>query len=92
MRLSIVVLVSIMVMPTSKMLLKDLRCYLPAEGPTVLHRMMKMQSRQNARPVYLLEPIRGAVESVRVDAIAECRVVVDHNVNLGGPKKILHKA
>src|SRR5215831_8307152 len=78
-------------MSPSKMLLKDLRCYLPAEGSAVLHRMMKMQSRQNARPIHLLEPIRGAVESVRMNAIAECGVVVHDNVNLSGPKKVRRK-
>src|SRR5260370_6522554 len=52
---------------------------------------MKMQSRQNARPIHLLEPVRSAIESVRVDAIAECRVVVHYNVNLSGPKKVRHE-
>ena len=75
----------------SKVILKELRRHLPAEVSAVLHGVMKMQSRQNARPVYLLEPIRGAVESVRVNAIAECGVVVHDNVNLSGPEKVSHK-
>src|SRR5215471_10424963 len=76
----------------SKVILKALRRHLPAEVSAVLPGVMKMQSRKNARPVYLLEPIRGAVESVRVGAIAECGVVVHYNVNLGGPQKVRDKA
>ena len=74
------------------MMLKDLHSHLPAEGCAVLHGVVKMQSRQNARPVHLLEPIRRTVEGVRVDAVAECRLVVHHNVNFTRPEKVLHQA
>jgi hypothetical protein len=48
-----------------EVMLKDLRGHLPSERTAVLHGMMKMKSCQDARPVHLLEPILGAVESMR---------------------------
>src|SRR5262249_32169571 len=76
----------------SKVILKDLRRDLPAESAAVLHRMMEMQSGQDARPVHLLEPIRRAVEVMGVDAIAECGGVIHDDVNLAGSKEVFHKA
>ena len=86
----IVLLAGPAVLP-SKVILKDLRRYLPAKNSAVLQRMVKVQSRQNARPIYFFEPIGRAVKSMRVDAVAEAVIVVYYNVNLTGSKEVLHK-
>src|SRR5881396_3161714 len=90
-RLLIVLLAPCLASLPSKVILKDLRRDLPAESAAVLHRKMKMQSRQNARPIHFLEPICCAVKGMDVDAIAECGRVIHDNVNLTSPKKVFDK-
>src|SRR5215471_8282446 len=53
--------------------------------------MMEVKSRQNTSPIYFLEPIRSAIEDMRVDAIIERCGVIHDDVNRATSEKILHK-
>src|SRR5262249_24599700 len=90
-RLSIVLGAFTPAVPSPKVRSEYLHRNLAAEGGTVLHGVMEMQSPQDPRPVDFLDPVAGIVERMCMYAIVERSVVIHHDADFTSPEVVFNQ-